>query len=201
MKNFNIGKKLYRSSALFQFKLVFLLIALWVLANLYFKTFSDPDFIAHGWSSMADVVKFHIMYPVQVLGYALGTLTPAIYFAFFRDIVFFEKGFVVNKGLPFFNQSIKYIDIETFKIIHPKYLMSVKRKSLDEEILFTVKDIDRVVAIFDQQGIHGDLGKPIDPNSKSFNRKIAMFAIGFGIVWSILQYSGAIIEINRYFFR
>jgi hypothetical protein len=201
MKDFKIGKKLYRSTALLQFKLVFIAIALWVLVNLYFKTYSDPDFLAKGAGSFRDVIDFHMVYPVQVIGYILGTLIPALYYAFFRGIVFFEKGLVVNKGLPFLNNSIRYDDVESFRIVHPKYLMSLKRKDTSDEVLFTLRDMDRVIAIFDQQGITAHLGEAREVHTFTLSKKIVVFSLLFGVLVSVLQYTGVIIDINRYFFR
>lgn len=201
MKDFKIGKKLYKSSALIQFKITFLVIALWVFVNLYFKTYSDPDFIDAGGGDLLDVISFHYQYPVQFIGYLVGTLTPAIYYAFIRGIVFFEEGVVINRGIPFLNHCIQYSNIDSFKIIHQKYLMSLKRKDLDEELLFTVREIDRVVAIFDQHGIKGDLGKVSDTSNRSINIKLLYIAIVFGVIVSIMQYTGLMIAINRYLFR
>jgi hypothetical protein len=201
MKDFKIGKKLYRSTALFQFKLVFIAIALWVLINLYFKTYSDPDFLARGGGLFKDVVDFHLTYPVQIIGYILGTLLPALYYAFLRGIVFFERGLVINKGLPFLNHSISYDDIESFRIVHPKYLMSLKRKDTSDEVLFTLRDMDRVIAIFDQQAITAYLGESQLVQTYTLSRRIAIVSILFGAIVSILQYTGIMIDINRYFFR
>ena len=153
MKDFQIGKKLYRSTSLKHFKIAFISIAIWVFINLYFKTYSDPDFLEIGDITAKGVVNFHFIYPVQFIGYILGTLLPAIYYAFFRGIIFFEDGMVINRGLPFLNHCLKYKDIESFRIIHARYLMSLKRKDVSEELLFTIRDIDRVIAIFDQHGI------------------------------------------------
>lgn len=201
MKDYDIGKRLYRSSALIQFKLIFMLIAFWVLVNLYLKTFSDPDFMVKEGKTFIDVLLFHKMYPTQIIGYFIGTFCPSVYYAFFRSITFFEKGFVINKGIPFVNQSIKYENILSFKIIHPKYLMSIKRKDVGEEVLFTIGSIDRVIAIFDQQGIEGNLGKSPSIGTFSANKKMIIAFIICGVILSILQYTGIIIDINRYFFR
>jgi hypothetical protein len=201
MKDFKIGKKLYRSTALPQFKVVFILIALWVFINLYFKTFSDPDFISRGGLELKDIIDFHSLYPVQFIGFVIGTLIPALYYAFFRGIVFFEDGVVINRGLPFFNHCIKYSNIESFKVIHPKYLMSLKRKDIDEELLFTIRDIDRVIAILDQHNIKGDLGTSDLAQSITISKKVVIYSVIFGIIVSALQYTGVMIEINRYLFR
>lgn len=201
MKDFKIGKRLYRSTALPHFKLVFILIAVWVFINLYFKTFSDPDFIARGGIELKDVFQFHYVYPTQFIGFFFGTLIPAIYYAFFRGIVFFEDGIVINRGIPFFNHCVKYSDIESFKVIHPKYLMSVKRKDVGEELLFTIKEIDRAIAIFDQHNIKGDLGTSDLAKSITVSRKAVIISVIFGVIVSILQYTGIMIEINRYLFR
>lgn len=201
MKDFKIGKKLYRSAALLEFKIVFILIAAWVLVNLYFKTYSDPDFIEFGAGGFIDVVKFHYRYPVQFIGFTFGTLVPAIYYSFIRGIVFFEEGVVINRGIPLLNHCVEYKDIKSYKIVHPKYLMSIKRKDLDEDLLFTVQEIDRVVAIFDQHDIPGDLSHTEISLNNTVSRKLLFIAIIFGVVVSILQYTGVMIAINRYLFR
>jgi hypothetical protein len=201
MKDFKIGKKLYRSTALIEFKIIFLSIASWVLINLYFKTYSDPDFIAGGYNSFDDVVQFHMIYPAQFIGFIIGTLIPTLYYSFIRGIVFFETGVVINRGVPFFNQSVNYSDIESFKIVHPRFLISIKRKDIHEETLFTIRDVDRVVAIFDQHAIQADLGAVVDESRRSVSRKLILSFIIFGTVVSILQYTGVMIEINRYLFR
>lgn len=201
MKDFHIGKKLYRSTALGHFKLAFMLIAVWVFFNLYYKTYSDPDFLALADLSLQGVIKFHLKYPVQVIGFLLGTFFPAIYYAFVRGIIFYEDGMVINRGLPFVNHCVKYKDIECFKIIHSKYLMSLKRKDVQEELLFTIRDIDRVIAIFDQHGIQGELKSQFDEKNLSINKKSIILFLLFGIIVSALQYSGIIISINRYLFR
>lgn len=201
MKDFHIGKKLYRSTALPQFKIAFILIAAWVFTNLYFKTFSDPDFLGGGDTTFKAVVNFHVQYPVQVIGFFFMTLMPAVYYAFLRGIYFFEEGMVINRGLPFLNHCVKYNDIESFKIIHAKYLMSLKRKDVEEELLFSIREIDRVIAIFDQHGIQGDLKSQFDENSLSINKRTVIFFLVFGVVVSAMQYSGFIISINRWLFR
>jgi hypothetical protein len=201
MKNFNIGKKLYRSTALPHFKVVFLLIALWVLVNTYYKTYADPDFLALADLTFKGIINFHIQYPVQMIGFFFGTLCPAIYYAFFRGIIFHEEGVIINRGLPFLNHCVRYSDIESYKIIHADFLMSLKRKDVDEELMFTVRDIDRAVAILDQHGIQGELKSQLDKKVFSVNSKIVLYAFLFGIIVSVLQYTGAIIAINRYLFR
>lgn len=201
MRDFKIGKKLYCSTALKQFKVIFILIAIWIFMNLYFKTFSDPDFIEMGDTSLKGVINFHLHYPVQVIGFLFGTLLPAFYYAFIRGISFFEEGMVINRGLPFLNHCVRYKDITSFKIIHAKYLMSLKRKDIDEELLFTIQDIDRAVAIFDQHGIKGDLKSQFDEKNISINKKAIMYFLIFGVLVSVIQYSGLMIAINRYLFR
>ena len=201
MRDFKIGKKLYRTAALTQFKIAFILIAVWVLVNLYFKTYSDPDFIALKDLSLIGVIKFHYRYPVQIIGYLLGTLLPAIYYAFIRGIYFFEDGLVINRGLPFLNHCVKYKDIASFKIVHAKYLMSLRRKDVDEDLLFTIQDINRAVAIFDQHGIQGDLKSQFDEKNISSNKKTIIYFLIFGAIISVMQYSGLMIAINRYLFR
>jgi len=79
--------------------------------------------------------------------------------------------------------------------------MSIKRKDLGEDLLFTVQEIDRVVAIFDQHDINGDLAHTEISLNNTVSRKLLYIAIVFGVVVSVLQYTGVMIAINRYLFR
>jgi hypothetical protein len=201
MKDFCIGKRLYSSTALMHIKMAIMAVALWIIVNLYFETYQDPDFLAMGELSLQGVIKFHSKYPAQILGFIFGTFLPAFYYSFIRKIIFYEEGIVVNRGLPFLNHCVKYSDIENFKIVHSKYLMSIKRKDVQEEILFTIQDIDRAVAILDQHAIMGDLKSQIPDGAIPVSRKIMVYFFIFGVVVSIMQYTGAWIAINRLLFR
>lgn len=169
--------------------------------NLYLQTFIDPDFLKSFDQSFIGVMKFHWHYPEQVISLILSTLVPTVYYAFLRNISFYEKGIMINRGLPFMNHIVEYNDIESYKIVHHKYLMSVKRKSLKEELLFTIRDIDRAVAILDQHNIQGDLSKAEFNGVMTTSKKLIIFYISFFVIVTILQFSGFFIMINQWLFR
>lgn len=193
------GKKLYKSGALKQFKWVYLSIALLLLINLTFQTLTDPLFEKTFTKNFAGIISFHIKYPEDFFTYILTIFFPAIYYSFIRGINFYEEGMVINRGFPFFNRSIPYKDIEEYKVVHPKFLMSVKRKDIDEEFYFTIKDVDRVVAIFDQHNIKGHLGKEEFNQTMTVNKKLIIFFVGFSIFMFFIQYFGVIGKIFRNF--
>ena len=196
-----LGKRLYRSKALTPFKILFLSVCGMLFFNLYLQTFIDPDFLEKFDHDFMGVVSFHLFYPEQLISLFLSTFIPTIYYAFVRGIYFYENGIIANKGLPFMNHIIPYNDIESYKIMHHKYLMSVKRKSFNDELLFTIQDIDRAVAIFDQHNIQGDLSKAEFRGTMTTSKKLIIFYIVFFIVVTILQFSGFFIAINQWLFR
>lgn len=193
------GKKLYKSGALKQFIWVYLSIALLLLVNLTFQTLGDPTFEKSFESSFSDIVNFHIRYPEDFFTYLFTIFIPAIYYSFIRGINFYEEGMTINRGLPFFNRSINYKDIEEYKVVHPKFLMSVKRRDIEDEFYFTIKDVDRVVAIFDQHNIKGRLGKEEFNNTMTVNKKLIIFFVSFSILMFFVQYFGLIGKIFRNF--
>ena len=197
----DLGKKLYKSKALMPFKVLFLSICIMLFINLYIQTYIDPDFLKNFEHSFWGVMNFHVAYPEQVISLILSTLIPTIYYAFIRGICFYEKGVLVNRGLPFMNHVIAYDDIQSYKIVHHKYLMSFMRKSLREELLFTVQDIDRAVAILDQHNIKGDLSNAEFHGGMTTSKKLIIFYIVFFIVVTILQFSGFFIYVNQWLFR
>jgi hypothetical protein len=193
------GKRLYKSSALKQFMWIYISIALLLLLNLTLQTMSDPLFVKSFKNTFSDVVSFHVKYPQDFLTYILTIFIPAIYYSFIRGIVFYEQGMRINRGFPFFNRSLAYKDIEQYKVIHPKFLMGVKRKDIGEEFIFTVKDVDRVIAIFDQHNIKGELGDEAFKKTLSVNKKLVIFFISFSILMFFIQYFGVVGKIFRTF--
>ena len=188
----DLGRKLYKSTALKPFKLLYLNIALLLLVNLVFQTLGDPYFVGHYESNLLGVAKFHLRFPEDLVIYCLTILFPAIYYSFIRGIVFCENGMIINRGLPFFNRNVLYKNISQYKIIHPKYLMGVRRSDIGEEFVFTIRDIDRVVAILDQHNIPGDLGKETLEKTMTVNKKLVIIFIAFGLVMFFIQYFGGI---------
>lgn len=191
------GKKLYKSSALKQFRWIYISIAILLLGNLTLQTMSDPLFIKSSDNTFSDIVMFHVRYPQDFFIYILTILFPSIYYSFIRGIVFYEQGMRINRGFPFFNRELSYRDIEQYKVIHPKFLMGVKRKDIGEEFIFTVKDIDRVIAIFDQQNIKGELGDETFKRTLSVNKKLLIFFISFSVLMFFIQYFGIVGRLFR----
>lgn len=192
-----LGKKLYKSGALLEFKLLYIGIAMVLLGNLVLQTLVAQSFVQNYEQTLGDVVAFHLKFPQDFLIYCLTILFPAIYYAFIRGIVFYENALLLNRGLPFFNRHVLYTDIDYYKIIHPKYLMGVKRKDIGEEFVFTVRDIDRVVAIFDQRNIKGDLGQEQFKKTLTVNKKLFVIFIFFSIVVFIVQYFGGFSQLLK----
>jgi hypothetical protein len=184
------GKKLYKSCALKQFKWIYLSIAFLLLGNLTLQTMSDPIFLKDYQNTFSDVVNFHIKYPQEFFIYILTIFIPALYYSFIRGIVFYEEGVIINRGFPFFNRSLPYKQIEQYKVIHPKFLMGVRRKDIDEEFVFMVRDVDRVIAIFDQHNIKGELGDEEFKRTLSVNKKLLIFFVLFSILMFFAQYFG-----------
>ena len=193
----DLGKKLYKSSALKEFKLIYLGIASVLLVNLGLQTLGDAYFLEHFEPNFSGVVAFHLRYPEDFLIYLFTILFPAIYYSFIRGILFCENGMVINRGLPFFNRSVLYRNISEYKVIHPKFLMAVKRSDIDEEFVFTIRNIDRVIAILDQRGIKGRLGKEALAKTMTVNKKLLLVFIGFGLVLFVVQHLGGIGRLLR----
>lgn len=193
----SLGKKLYKSTALRAFKATYLSIAFVLLANLVLQTLGDSFFLERFEASFMGVVRYHINYPEDFLIYCATILFPAIYYSFIRGIVFYQHGMVINRGLPFFNRSVPYKNISAYKVIHPKFLMAIRRSDIDEEFVFTIRNIDRVIAILDQHNISGDLGKEHLAKTMTVNKKLMIIFIVFGIALFIFQHFGGIARLLR----
>lgn len=151
-----MGKKLYKTSMLLVFKLIILSVVIFFFNNFYLETFTHPKFDIEKGRSILDVLNFHYRYPEDFIRFFCIIIIPAIYYAFMRGIAFHEKGFVYNRGLPFMNRSVDYSDIASYKLLHPELALSIHCKNGD---VFLVADnnIERVIAILDQQNIPGNL--------------------------------------------
>ena len=193
----SLGKRLYKSTALKEFKLVYMGIAALLLVNLVLQTYSNTLFVENFAKSFSGVVDFHLKYPEDFLIYCFTILFPAIYYSIIRGIVFYEKGMTINRGFPFFNRSFLYSNISNYKSIHPKYLMGVKRSDIDEEFVFTIRNIDRVVAILDQQNISGSLGKEKLEKTMTVNKKLVIFFALFGTLLFVIQHFGGFAKLLR----
>lgn len=190
MKDFKLGKKLYKSRALPSARLFLLSVCAGLLVNLYYSTLSDPSFIEKGRYGLRAVWRFHLMYPEELISFILFVIAPSLYYGLIRGITFFEKGIVINRGLPFFNHCVHYENIKEYRMVNPKYLMSVIRKDTEDEILFTICDPDRAVAIMDQQEITGKLGGEAYVTTMSAHKKFFIFVIFFGMLVFLIQHFG-----------
>lgn len=186
MKDYGLGKRLYKSSAIPSAKLFIVLIIIGLFINLIIKTYSNPLFLQKSSFNNFTVMDFNLMYPEQLLIYLIFVLFPGIYYGFIRGIYFFEKGIIINRGLPFLNYVILYKNIQSYKIKNPKYLMSVTKTDTSSEIIFTICKSDRAVAILDQHGIKGILAKE-KLNEMSANKKLFFYTIVFGIIIYFIQ--------------
>lgn len=191
-----LGKKLYHSRALGSVKLISIIMGMILFLNLIFQTYNDPHFLKQIDQSLNGVFAFHWFYPQELFTYILTILIPCMYYGFIRGIKFFEKGVIFNRGLPFFNSTILYRDIEKYEVINPKYLISITEKHSGDEHMFGVGNVDRVIAILDQSGIPGDFGssKKSDHLAK---KKLILIIFIVGVVAALAQYFG----FARYLFR
>lgn len=197
MKTTKLGKKIYSSRMLWPLRLLVLVVFLFLLFNLYAQTVNDPNFVKWSDKSFVGIIKFHWFYPEEFISFLVTVFLPAIYYGFFRSIRFFENGIVINRGLPFFNRVIFYTQIRSYKIIHPKYLLSLVREDTEDEILFSVTNIQRAMAIFDNHNIRGDLGDKEFKSAVSGNKKFAALVILFAVMVFFFQHFG----LARYIFR
>lgn len=151
-----MGKKLYKTSMLLVFKLIVFSVVVFFFNNFYLETFTNSKFDLESGRSILEVVNFHYRYPEDFIRFFLIIIVPAIYYAFFRGISFHEKGFIYNRGLPFMNRSVSFENVANYKLLHPQLALSIHCKNGD---VFLVADnnIERVIAILDQQNIPGNL--------------------------------------------
>lgn len=192
----SLGRKLYHSTSMPSIKVMAVLIASVLLLNLFFQTLSDPTFIKEGKGSFEEIFNFHLFYPEEFIIYLFTILFPAIYYGFIRGVSFYENGVVINRGLPFFSLTINYDSIKKYEIINRKYFMSITSKETEDDYMFTINDMDRVLAILDQHHISGDLGKKAT-SDQAAHKKLVLFFIIVGILVSLLQYSGLIGQLFR----
>lgn len=191
-----LGKKVYRSTAIGTIKLMALLVIVVLFINLYLSTFNDPEFSTWVSKSLMDVAKFHLQYPYDILSFIFFILGPCHYYGFVRGVSFYENGMIINKGLPFFNVKVPYKEIERYEIIHSRLFISIKRRDTGEDILFSVNDVDRAISIFDQNNIQGDLSNHAK-ETVSVHTKLVLFFIVIGVAVMLGQSLG----LSRFLFR
>ncbi len=184
-----LGKKLYKTSMVNIFRLGIFAIVVFFLNDFYLDTFTYENFQAGGRFKILDVFNYHYRYPAELITFFCLILIPAIYYSFIRGVKFCEKGFIYNRGLPFFNKAVLYSDIKTYKLLHPNKAISIHSKSGD---VFVIADntAERVIAILDQHHIQGDLAQDDYVRLISNYRKFLLMVIGFTLFVFVLKKIG-----------
>src|SRR5690606_26646649 len=170
----SLVKRIYTSRMLWPLRLLVLGVFLFLLVNLFLQTPNDPNYSKWSDHTFKGTLRFHLFYAEELLMFVATVFIPAFYYGILRSIRFFENGIIINRGLPFFNREIFYSQIKSYKIIHPKYLISIIRSDMDDEILLSVSNMQRAIAIFDNHNIPGDLGNKEFKESFSVNKKFAL---------------------------
>lgn len=193
-----LGKSLYHSTSILTVKFLTFFVFAILFANLNYQTLGNEEFQQfvvlkglEGLSVVSQVFKFHMTYPEEYIFFLITVAFPTIYYGFIRGVTFHENGVVINKGLPFFNYTIFYSDVSNFEIIHSKYFLSITLKETEDDILFTVNNVDRALAILDQHGITGDLGIKAKKDTGA-HVKLLIFFLVSGMLVALFQYSGFI---------
>lgn len=183
----DLGIKLYSSRTLWPFKIFYLTLNI----LLFFQLLYSHHVSVHYFEvpTLMERFEFHLKYPEELITYLILIFFPAIYYSFFRAIVFFENGVKLNRGLPFFNRYYHYSDFKSYKIVHPKYLVALKRAD-GEEFLFTTQNIDRVISILDQNQLSGDLSKANFKVGKFVNLQIIILFTLVSVIVFLMQFFG-----------
>lgn len=178
------GVRLYKSSSAIFFKIVVLIF--FSAFTLYFllSTFSDIHYL----QSDLSFFSYYYKYPRRFITYVITVFIPSYYYSFVRGIVFYENGIQINRGLPFFNLFLSYNKIKSYRVIHPKFLMSVVTKSGAGEILFTLRDTEQAIAIFDQYGLEGSFSEDNLNTVKHSQRKFIVVIIIFTVLLYMIQH-------------
>ena len=184
-----LGKKLYKTSMLNVFRLGILSIVIFFFNDFYLQTFTYEKFQEGGSFKFLDVFNYHFRYPHEFITFFFLILIPAIYYGVIRGVRFHERGFIYNRGLPFFNKAISYTDIKTYKLLHPKKAISIHSKNGD---VFVIADntVERVIAILDQHNIQGDLAQDDYVRLISNYKKFLLMVIGFSVFVFIIKRLG-----------
>lgn len=190
-----LGKSLYHSTSIASLKLLCLFIFGILFSNLNYQTTARTSFIEFvqaeklgSSSSIWQLIQYHSQYPEEYIFFFLAVFIPLIYYGFIRGVTFFEQGIRINKGLPFFNTVVYYNQVEKFELISSRHFISITQKDTGDDILFSVNDVDRALAILDQNGITGDLGVKAKGDSGA-HLKLLLFFVVTGILMALIQYS------------
>lgn len=184
-----MGKRLYKTSMLNIFKLVVALIVVFFFNDLYLDTFTHENFQREARFKIFDVLNYHYRYPGEFITFFFLIIIPGTYYAYIRGVRFHEKGFIFNRGLPFLNRKFAYDEVKSYKLLHPKFAISVSTKSGD---VFVIADdnMERVIAILDQQNIPGELSRDEYTRLIANYRKFIFVVIGFTAFLFLLKKFG-----------
>ena len=184
-----LGKKLYKTSMLNLFRLGIFALVIFFFNDFYLDTFTYEKFQADGRFKILDVIDYHYRYPHEFIVFCCLIISPAVYYGVIRGVGFYERGFIYNKGLPFFNKAILYNDVKTYKLLHPKKAISIHSQKGD---VFVIADnsVERVIAILDQHNIKGDLAQDDYVRLISNYKKFLMMVMGFTIFIFVLKRVG-----------
>ena len=190
-----LGRALYHSTSIASLKLLSLFIFGILFANLNMQSAARSrflDFVEKNELSETSIIyqlfSYHTTFPQEYIFFFIAVFIPIVYYGFVRGVTFFENGIRINKGLPFFNTTIHYNQIEKFELIHSRYFLSITQKDTGDDLLFSVNNVDRALAILDQNGIKGDLGIMAKKDSHA-HLKLLLFFIVTGILMALIQYS------------
>lgn len=174
------GKKIYRTSMLYPMKWFLFALFLFFYHDLYLATFSELRFIERGDLTFLGVIKFHLKYPIEFITLTSLVLPSFLYYAFFRGVVFFEKGILYNRGLPFLNSWIPYVECSSYRLVSPKAFIAITLNS-GEVYLVGSNNMSRVIAALDQHEVKGDLGTSeyvkLAKNLKTFFYSVSFFTL------------------------
>jgi hypothetical protein len=186
-----MGKKLYQTSLLNVFRLVVLVVVIFFTNNFYLETFTQEKFQIEHKFKLIDVLQYHYKYPQEAIIFFLVILAPAVYYSFIRGIRFYEKGLVFNRGLPFLNRPVLYSEIETYKLLHTEFAISVHTPN-GEAFVVADNNINRVIGILDQHGIKSDLASDEFARLISNYRKFIYILLGFTALLFLMRKIGLI---------
>jgi len=184
-----LGKRLYKTSMLNVFRLMILGLFIFFFNDFILNTYTNENFQLARRFKILDVIEYHYKYPNEFITFFFLIIIPAVYYALIRGIRFHEKGFIFNRGLPFLNKEILYSDVQTYKMLHPDYIISVHLKNGDVYIVAD-NNVARVIAILDQHNIQGDLARDDYVKLITNFRKFVFVVLSFTLVGFLIRKFG-----------
>jgi hypothetical protein len=184
-----LGKKIYKTSMLNIFRLIIFAIVLFFLNDFILDTYTYENFQVVGRFKILDIIDYHYRYPGEFIAFFFLILVPAFYYSLVRGVRFYEKGFTFNRGLPFMNKAVPYSEVKTYKLLHPKHVVTIHTKS-GEVYLIADNTVERVIAILDQHNIQGDLAQDDYVKLITNFRKFIIVVVSFTLILFFLKKLG-----------